>query len=56
MLGKSYSGESKSVVVVEGETPIGIITKKDILKGLSNYRMRQRDLDAIIVFEIMRSL
>lgn len=43
------------LVVVEGTRPIGTITRRDIIKRVRDYRMRQRDFDSILVNEIMRT-
>jgi len=43
------------LVVVEGTKPIGTLTRRDIVRDLNNYRMRQRELDSIIVDEVMKS-
>jgi CBS domain-containing protein len=43
------------LVVVEGTKPVGTLTRRDIVRGLNDYRMRQRELDTIVVDEIMRS-
>lgn len=43
------------LVVVEGTKPVGTLTRRDIVRGLNDYRMRQRELDAIVVDELMRS-
>jgi CBS domain-containing protein len=43
------------LVVVEGTKPVGTLTRRDIVRGLNDYRMRQRELDAIVVDEVMRS-
>ncbi len=42
------------LIVMEGDRPIGMITKKDIMRAFKNYKMRQRDLDSITVAEVMR--
>ncbi len=43
------------LVVVDGSTPIGMLAKKDVVVGLSNYRMRARELGSISIQEVMRS-
>ena len=43
------------LVVVEGERPVGTLTRRDIIRSLRNYRMRKRDFESIIVSEVMRS-
>lgn len=43
------------LVVVDGPRPVGTLTRRDIIKSLSDYRMRQRDLDSILVDEIMKA-
>jgi CBS domain-containing protein len=43
------------LVVVEGTKPVGTLTRRDIVRGINDYRMRQRELDAIVVDEVMRS-
>jgi CBS domain-containing protein len=43
------------LVVVDGSRPVGTLTRRDIIKSLSDYKMRQRDLDSILVEEIMRA-
>ncbi|MGQ9759698.1 MAG: CBS domain-containing protein [Candidatus Methanomethylicaceae archaeon] len=43
------------LVVVDGTRPIGTITRRDIVKRLRDYKMRQRDFDSILVNEIMRT-
>lgn len=43
------------LIVVEGRVPIGILTRKDLVKDLSNYKMRNRELDSILVLELMRT-
>jgi CBS domain-containing protein len=43
------------LVVIDKNAPIGILTKKDVLKALSNFNMRHRELDSISVKEVMRS-
>lgn len=42
------------LVVVEGTRPVGTLTRHDLILGFSNYKMRQRDLDSIVVEEMMR--
>jgi len=43
------------LVVIDKGVPVGVLTKKDILKALSNFRTRQRELDSIGINEVMRS-
>lgn len=43
------------LVVVEGNSPLGIITRKDLVRDLASYKMRNRELDSIMVLEIMRA-
>ncbi|MEN3053399.1 MAG: CBS domain-containing protein [Candidatus Methanosuratincola petrocarbonis] len=43
------------LVVVEGTSPMGILTKKDLVRDLASYKMRNRELDSIMVLEIMRT-
>lgn len=43
------------LVVVKGTRPIGTITRRDIIRSLRNYKMRQRDFDSILVSEVMRT-
>uniref|UniRef100_A0A7J3UY30 CBS domain-containing protein n=1 Tax=Candidatus Methanosuratincola petrocarbonis (ex Vanwonterghem et al. 2016) TaxID=1867261 RepID=A0A7J3UY30_9CREN len=43
------------LVVVEGNSPTGILTKKDLVRDLASYKMRNRELDSIMVLEIMRT-
>lgn len=43
------------LVVVDGPRPVGTLTRRDIIRSLSDYRMRQRDLDSILVDEIMKT-
>lgn len=43
------------LVVIDGKTPIGMLAKKDVISGLSNYKMRAREIDSISVQEIMHS-
>ncbi len=43
------------LVVVEGTRPIGTITRRDIVRSLRNYKMRQRDFDSILVNEVMQT-
>lgn len=43
------------LVVVDGSRPVGTLTRRDIIKNLSDYKMRQRDLDSILVDEIMNA-
>jgi len=43
------------LVVVDGSRPVGTLTRRDIIKNLSDYKMRQRDLDSILVDEIMKT-
>jgi len=43
------------LVVVDGSRPVGTLTRRDIIKNLGDYKMRQRDLDSILVDEIMKS-
>lgn len=43
------------LVVVDGTRPVGTLTRRDIIRSLNDYRMRQRDLDSILVDEIMKS-
>ncbi len=43
------------LVVVDGSRPVGTLTRRDIIKSLSDYKMRQRDLDSILVDEIMKT-
>jgi CBS domain-containing protein len=43
------------LVVVDGSRPVGTLTRRDIIKNLSDYKMRQRDLDSILVDEIMKA-
>lgn len=43
------------LVVVDGARPVGTLTRRDIIKNLGDYKMRQRDLDSILVDEIMRA-
>ena len=43
------------LVVVKGTRPIGTITRRDIVRSLKNYKMRQRDFDSILVSEVMRT-
>jgi CBS domain-containing protein len=43
------------LIVVEGDRPVGTLTRRDIIRSLRNYRMRQRDFDSIIVREVMRT-
>ncbi|MEJ5293299.1 MAG: CBS domain-containing protein [Candidatus Methanosuratincola sp.] len=43
------------LVVVEGYSPTGILTKKDLVRDLASYKMRNRELDSIMVLEIMRA-
>lgn len=42
------------LVVVKGTRPIGTITRRDIIRSLRNYKMRQRDFESILVSEVMR--
>jgi CBS domain-containing protein len=42
------------LIVVEGTKPVGTLTRHDLVLGLNNYNMRQRDLDSIAVEEMMR--
>ncbi len=42
------------LIVMDGDRPIGMITKKDIMRAFKNYKMRRRDLDSITVAEVMR--
>uniref|UniRef100_A0A7C3EVY8 CBS domain-containing protein n=1 Tax=Candidatus Methanomethylicus mesodigestus TaxID=1867258 RepID=A0A7C3EVY8_9CREN len=41
------------VIVAEGEKPIGILTKRDIIRALSDYKFRRRELSAITASEVM---
>ena len=43
------------LVVVEGDRPVGTLTRRDIIRSLRNYRLRKRDFESIIVSEVMRS-
>lgn len=43
------------LIVVEGTKPVGTLTRRDIIGGLNNYRTRQRELDSILIEEVMRS-
>ncbi|MGA2572603.1 MAG: CBS domain-containing protein [Candidatus Methanomethylicaceae archaeon] len=43
------------LIVVEGTKPVGTLTRRDIVRGINDYRMRQRELDTIVVDEVMRS-
>jgi CBS domain-containing protein len=43
------------LVVVDGSRPVGTLTRRDIIKNLGDYKMRQRDLDSILVDEIMKT-
>lgn len=43
------------LVVMEGERPVGTLTRRDIIRSLCNYRMRRRNFESIIVSEVMRS-
>lgn len=43
------------LIVVEGERPVGTLTRRDIIRSLRNYRMRKRDFESIIVSEVMRT-
>ncbi len=43
------------LVVVKGTRPVGPITRRDIVRSLRNYKMRQRDFDSILVSEVMRT-
>ncbi|MCS7097887.1 MAG: CBS domain-containing protein, partial [Candidatus Methanomethyliaceae archaeon] len=42
------------LVVVERNRPIGIITRKDIIRKIRDQKFQIRDFDAIFVNEIMR--
>lgn len=42
------------IVVVEGDAPIGMLTKRDLVRDLASYKMRNRELDSIMVLEVMR--
>lgn len=43
------------LIVVEGDTPVGTLTRRDIIKSLRNYKMRKREFESIIVNEIMHT-
>ncbi|MDD5206674.1 MAG: CBS domain-containing protein [Desulfobacterales bacterium] len=43
------------LVVIDGSTPIGMLAKKDVVMGLSNYKMRARELGSISIQEVMRT-
>jgi CBS domain-containing protein len=43
------------LVVIEKNHPVGIITRRDIIRKLRSYDFQQRDFDSILVSEIMRS-
>jgi CBS domain-containing protein len=43
------------LVVVDGSRPVGTLTRRDIIGSLNDYKMRQRDLDSILVDEIMNA-
>ncbi|MCQ5340197.1 MAG: CBS domain-containing protein [Candidatus Methanomethylicia archaeon] len=43
------------LVVIERNHPIGMITRKDIIRKLRSHDFQQRDFDSILVSEIMRS-
>jgi len=48
-------GKVSRLVVVEGDRPVGTLTRRDIIRSLRNYRLRKRDFDSIIVSEVMHS-
>lgn len=43
------------LVVVEGKHPIGMITRKDIIKKIRSQKFQLRDFNSIYVSEVMRS-
>jgi len=43
------------LIVVEGERPVGTLTRRDIIRSLRNYRMRKREFEYILVSEVMRT-
>jgi CBS domain-containing protein len=43
------------LIVVEGEMPVGTLTRRDIIRSLRNYKMRKREFESIIVNEVMRT-
>ncbi len=43
------------LVVVDGQRPVGTLTRRDIIRSLNDYKMRQRDMDSILVEEIMNA-
>lgn len=41
------------VIVSEGDRPVGILTKRDIIRALGDYKFRRRELSAITASEVM---